>query len=71
MLLTCGEGYFFGEGKIKLRVCGVIYLNSDTASLTAELEKSQVFSKTEQLLLPLNLMGNVLLNIRKRLNNLF
>lgn len=41
------------------------------ASLTAELEESQVFSKTEQLPLPVNLMGNVLLNIRKRLNNLF
>lgn len=72
MLLTYGEGYFsWGGGRGKLCVCGVIYINSDTVSLTAELEKTQFFSKTEQLLLPLDLMGNVLLNIRKRLNNLF
>lgn len=55
----------------KLCVCGVIYINSDIVSLTAELAKSQVSSKAEQLPLPLKLMGSVPLNIRKRLNNLF
>lgn len=55
-------------------VHGILCINSDTVSLTAEVQKSQVFSifsKTEQVLLPLNLMVNVLLNIRKKLNNSF
>lgn len=50
---------------------GILYMNSGTVSLTAELQKSQFFSKIEQVLLPLNLMVNVLLNIRKKLNNSF
>lgn len=52
-------------------VHGILYINSDTVSLTAELEKSKFSSKIEQVLLPLNLMVNVLLNIRKKLNNSF
>lgn len=47
-------------------VHGILHINLDAVSLTAELEKSQVFSKIEQVLLPLNLMVNVLLNTRKK-----